>query len=365
MKKVTINDVARLANVSKGTVSAVINHRNVVKPDTRRAVLKAIKELHYRPRASARSLKHHDPGRGTIGLAICEFDNPFYMMITSGVIECGREKGYQVLVANSEGNHAREEEIMHSFTRQEIKGAIIAPVLEGTAEIDHLFRLKMINFPFVLLARVQGIQANVVSIDNEMAIRRAMRYLIANGHSRIVHFAGPAYASHTYERIQGFKHGFTETKLAFRDDMVVPAGAHIEDGYKAALTYFKNLNRNAYPTAVVCFNDLVAIGVLSALHEMGIDVPGSVSVIGNDDIPFARHSSIKLTTIRAPILELGRKAAEILIRNIEAHAPLPIESVILDAEFVVRDSTRPLRTTPGQSENNIHVMSALAPSGHE
>lgn len=365
MKKITINDVARHAGVSKATVSAVINHKNVVKPDTRRTVLKAIKELHYRPRPSARSLKHHDAGRGSIGLVICELDNPFYNTITSGVIEYAREKGYHVLVANSEGNHAREEEITQSFTRKEIKGAIIAPVLEGTAEIEHLFRLKMINFPFVLLADVRGIQANVVSIDNRKAMREAMRYLISNGHSRIVHFAGPAYASHTYERIQGFKRSFMETMLVFREDMVMPTGAHLEDGYKTALKYFGNLDRNEFPTAVVCFNDLVALGVLSALHEMGIDVPGSVSVIGNDDIPFSRHIPVKLTTIRAPSLELGRKAADILIRNIEAPGPLPVENVIWDAEFVVRDSTKPLLRTQGQGESDIHAMSAVAPGAGE
>jgi DNA-binding LacI/PurR family transcriptional regulator len=92
----------------------------------------------------------------------------------------------------------------------------------------------------------------------------------------------------------------------------------------------------------VCYNDLVALGVMSALNGMNIDVPGTVSVVGNDDIPFSRHVPVKLTTIRAPMRGLGRKAAEILIRNVESTVPLPVENVTLDAEFVVRESTKPL-----------------------
>ena len=250
------------------------------------------------------------------------------------------ELGYLVVITSSEGSHSREEEITRVFSHREIKGAIIAPVLQGTAEIDHLFRLKMINFPFVLLENVPGIQANVVAIDNIGAMLDAVKYLINNGHTRIVHFAGPDHASHADERIQGFKRAYMESSLTFKEELIVPTGAHLESGYETCLAYFDQRPQLDYPSAIVCYNDLVAIGVISALQRLDIPVPTRVSVIGSDDIPLAEHLPVRLTTIRAPMLDLGRKAAEILIRNIESPTPLPLENVVLDGSLVVRDSTR-------------------------
>jgi DNA-binding LacI/PurR family transcriptional regulator len=360
VKKVTIDDVARRAGVSVGTVSAVINEKKTVKSATRKAVLNAMKELHYRPRGSARNLKNITPEYNSIGLLIRELDNPFWTAIALGVIEYASSKGYVVLIASSDGDHTSEEKITNGFSSKDIKGAIIAPVLEGTAEIEHLFRLKMINFPFVLLENVKGIQANVVSIDNIKAIKRAVKYLIDNGHSKIVHFAGPKYASHTYERIDGFRRAYSESHFAYSGDMIVSAGAHFEDGYRKCLEYFCERNRENFPTAIVCFNDLVALGVMAALTEMKIRIPDEISVVGNDDISFARHIPVPLTTIRAPMLELGRKAAEILIRNIESPEPLSIENVVLDAELVIRKSTKALLPFPaGQLMENFQALSSL------
>jgi LacI family transcriptional regulator len=343
LNKVTIDDVARRAGVSIGTVSAVINEKNIVKAETRKAVLIAMKELNYRPRGSARNLKNTSTEFGNIGLLVRELDNPFYTAIALGVREYANLKGYLVIIASSEGDHTYEEKTTHGFSGKDIKGAIIAPVLEGTAEIEHLFRLKMINFPFVLLENVKGIQANVVSIDNIKAMKKAMKYLIDNGHSKIVHFAGPKHASHTYERIDGFRRAYSESQYAFNSDMIVSTGAHLEDGYSKCIEFFHNRNREDFPTAIVCYNDLVAFGVMAALTEMNIKTPDEISIIGNDDIPFSRHIPLQLTTIRAPMTELGRRAAEILINNIESPEPLPIENVVLDAEFIIRNSTKALR----------------------
>ena len=340
MHKVTIGDVAKQAEVSIGTVSAVLNGKNTVKSETRKNVLNAMKELNYRPHGSARNLRNADTYSDSIGLLIRELDNPFYTAIALGVIEYARSKGYLVSIASSEGDHTFEEKIIKGFSGKDIKGAIIAPVLEGTAEIEHLFTLKMINFPFVLLENVKGIQANVVSIDNIKAMKEAIKYLMNKGHSKIVHFAGPAHASHTYERIDGFRRAFSESHFAFNNDMIIPTGAHLVDGYKKSLEYFKGRSRKEYPTAIVCYNDLVALGVISALNELQIKIQDEISIVGNDDIPFSRYIPVPLTTTRAPMLELGRKATEILIKNIESPGILPIENVVLNAEFIVRQSTK-------------------------
>ncbi len=350
MKKTTIADVAKLAEVSIGTVSAVINDKNTVKRETRSAVLDAIKELNYRPQGSARTLKIKRAERGSIGLLVRELDNPFYTAVASGVRQHASSRGYVVVLASSEGDHRYEEEVTSNFAHSDRRGAIIAPVLEGTAEIEHLFRLKMINFPFVLLENVKGIQANVVSIDNIKAMKKAMKYLIDSGHSRIVHFAGPAHASHTYERIDGFRRAYSESHFALTNDMIVSVGAHMENGYEKCIEYFQKRPKEDYPTALVCYNDQVALGVMAALNEMNIKVPDEVSVIGNDDIPLSRYIPTKLTTIHTPMFELGVKAAEILLNNIESSKPLPIQRVVLDAEFILRESTRTLISTTEQKE---------------
>jgi LacI family transcriptional regulator len=346
VKRVTIQDVARRAGVSLGTVSAVINEKNTVKPETRKSVLAAVKELNYRPWGGARDVGGRTQRLRTISLLVRELDNPFYTAIALGAMKFASAKGWLVFIASSEGDHSYEELITESFLGKHINGAIIAPVLEGNAEIEHLFRLRRLNFPFVLLENVKGIQANVVSIDNIRAMKDAVKYLIETGHSQIVHFAGPKHASHTFERIDGFHRAYSESSLVFHNDMVISAGARLDDGYKKCLEFFRNRKRSDFPTAIVCYNDLVALGVISALNELHIRVPDEISVVGNDDISISSQTPVQLTTIRAPLFELGSKAAELLIENIEAHEPLAIQNMKLNAELIVRDSTRALRVPP-------------------
>ncbi|MDZ7337408.1 MAG: LacI family transcriptional regulator [candidate division KSB1 bacterium] len=342
MERVTIEDVAREAGVSKGTVSAVINGKNTVRAETREHVLRVMKALNFRPRGMARNLKNGELEK-SIGIIIKDLSYPFYTTIALGAREYANSKGYSVVVTSSENDHECEKRYTHLFSAKDIKGAIIAPLVEGTAEIEHLFKLKMLNYPFVLLEDVKGIQANVVAIDNIKAIKKAVKYLIEIGHTRIVHFAGPPQSSHTHERIDGFRQAFSESPLVFRDDMVVSIGSRHEESYGNTLHYFRSRPPEEYPTAIVCFNDQQALAVLTALRELNIRVPEDISIVGNDDIYYARLYPVPLTTIRAPQYEIGRKAAEILIRNIESPTALPPEKVVLETDFIIRDSTRPLR----------------------
>jgi DNA-binding LacI/PurR family transcriptional regulator len=124
--------------------------------------------------------------------------------------------------------------------------------------------------------------------------------------------------------------------------MIVPIGSNNEESLSKTLEYFRHKDCKDFPTAIVCFNDQQALCVMMALKELGIKIPGEISIIGNDDIYYAQVYPIPLTTIRAPQQEIGRKAAEILIRNIESSKLLPIEKVFLETEFVVRESSRVL-----------------------
>ncbi|HRS52100.1 MAG TPA: LacI family DNA-binding transcriptional regulator [Candidatus Marinimicrobia bacterium] len=341
MTRITIEEVAKQANVSKGTVSAVINGKNSVNPATREHILKVMKDLNFRPRGMARNLKNGDQVR-CIGLIIKDLNYPFYTSIAAGAREYANSKGYSVIVASSENDHECEKKFTHLFSIKDIKGAIIAPIVEGSAEIDHLFKLKRINYPFVLLEDVKGIQANVVAIDNLSAIKTAVKYLIDNGHTKIVHFAGPPQSSHTQERIEGFRHAFSESPLIFNKNLIISIGSRHEEAYGNTMNYFKNRSREDYPTAIVCFNDQQALAVMTALKELNIRIPEDISIIGNDDITYAKIYPVPLTTIRAPQHEIGYKAAEILIRNIESTTAIPNEKIVLDTELVIRESSRVL-----------------------
>jgi len=343
MKKITIVDVAKRAGVSKGTVSAVMNAKNTVKPETREHILSVMKELNFRPKGMARNLRNGNQDK-SIGIIIKDLNYPFYTSIATGVKEYAKSKGYSVIVTSSENDHECEKKFTHLFSTKDIKGAIIAPIVEGTAEIEHLFKLKMLNYPFVLLEDVKGIQANVVAIDNLKAIKKAVKYLIDSGHTKIVHFAGPPQSSHTHERIEGFRHAFSESTLVFNKDMVIYVGSRHEESLGKTLKYFKNRSRKDYPTAIVCFNDQQALAVMMALKELNIRVPDDISIIGNDDIYYAKIYPVPLTTIRAPQHEIGKRAAEILIRNIESSTLLPNERVVLETEFIIRESSKVLNS---------------------
>lgn len=342
-KVITIEEIAKRAGVSKGTVSAVLNEKNNVKPSTRENILQLMRSLNYRPKGVARNLKIGNTGK-CIGIIIKELNYPFYTTIAEGAKEYARSRGYSLIIASSDYELESEKKFTDLFSAKDIRGAIIAPLLEGSAEIEHLFKLKMLNYPFVLLADVKGITANVVEIDNKKAIKKAVEYLINNGHKKIVHFAGPPESAHTKERIEGFHDAISGSNLVFKKEMIVPVGAHNEVSYEKTIKYFRRKRREDYPTAIVCFNDLQALAVMTALKNLNIKVPKDISIVGNDDIHYTEIYSVPLTTIKSPKREIGQKAAEILIRNIESPNLIPIERIVLDTELIIRKSTRRINT---------------------
>ena len=337
-ERATITDVARRAGVSKATVSAVINDSAAVKGSTRDRVLAAIDVLNYR-----RSQLTHSAARRTrsIGLLIKEIDNPYYAEVVLGARAHANEQGYTLLVASSEGEYDAERRAVELLQAKDVEGLIATPVLDEHADLSHFFELKRRNFPFVLLEEVRGVPASIVDVDNREASRKAVEFLIQQGHTRIVHFAGPSYSMHSEERIDGVRHACSASHLIFTDKDIVVAGAHLADGYEAAMTLFRKRSP-ARPTALTCYKDLVAIGVCRALQELGLRIPDDVSVIGFDDIPLLEYLPVPLTTVRMPKAEMGAVAARMLIRHIESKTVIPPQKVVLDAELVVRQSTRSL-----------------------
>ncbi len=245
-------------------------------------------------------------------------------------------------MTSSERTYKLEQELVELLISKDVDGLIINPLLDEDADLSHLYELKRRNIPLVLLENIRGIRASMVDVDNVAASRAAVEYLIQSGHERIVHFAGPRYSMHSDERIKGVRLAFSAQQLVFGDHDIVHAGARLEDGYQMGLDFFGQ--QKDHPTAVTCYNDLVAMGLIRALLELGLRVPDDISVIGYDDIDMASYSQVRLTTVRVPKHELGRQATEFLIQQIEAHDAGTVEKVILETEFVIRDSTRVLHT---------------------
>jgi LacI family transcriptional regulator/LacI family repressor for deo operon, udp, cdd, tsx, nupC, and nupG len=338
-KRATITDVAAYAGVSKATVSAVLNASAVVRGTTRDRVLSAVELLDYRPAAGAGAAAARRTAHA-LGLLIKEADNPYYAGIVSGARSVAEARGYTLLVASSEGDYDSERRAVELLHGKEVDGLMVTPVLDARADLSHLFELKRRRYPFVLLEQVRGVPASLVDVDNVQAASAAAAHLIALGHTRLVHFAGPGYSMHTHERIDGVRRACSAAAVVFTEADVVAAGAGLADGYRAALAYFRGRARGEHATAVTCYNDLVAVGLCRALAELGLRVPDDVSVVGFDDIPLAEYLSTPLTTVRVPQAAMGRLAAELLLAQVEAPAPPPPERHFLDAPLVPRASTR-------------------------
>jgi LacI family transcriptional regulator/LacI family repressor for deo operon, udp, cdd, tsx, nupC, and nupG len=337
MKNPTISDVAELAGVSKSTVSAVLNQKSTIKESTRRSVQRAIDELNYRPSPSARR-GFRPPQRRNISFLVKEAQNLYYMEVLAGIQEVADREGFLVATYSSEGRYEFEQRIVEQCMENEVDGLIVAPILNDDTDLSHVFELKRNRVPFVLLEDVRGIRAPLVDVENVRASADAVRHLIGLGHSRIVHFAGPSYSQHSQDRAAGVRRAFSESQLVFHESMVVAAGDAAQDGYRAGLGFFGSASGDL-PTGVTCYNDLVALGLMRALRELGIRVPEEVSVIGFDDLLMLDFFPIPLTTVHVPKYEMGKRATEMLLQQIVSPHEFQPEKVFLDAELVIRAST--------------------------
>lgn len=340
--RTTIRDVAERAGVSNATVSNVINEKGKVSESTRKDVLEAIDALNYRPNASAQR-KLQSSGPKSIGLVVKEMHNPYFADVVISAQNKANEEGYSVMIASSEGNRDTEGQIVDLFVEKDVDGIVINPLLDRNADLTHLFDLKRRNIPFVLLEQVRGLRSNIVDVDNVKAAREMTTHLIELGHKDIVHFAGPEYSMHSEERVEGFRRAFFDSRLVYSEDYVVHAGARLEEGYQMGLEYFRDRSPAERPTAVNCYNDLVAVGLLRALRELDIDVPEEVSVTGFDNIKTCEYAPVPLTTMGVPTDEMGRVSVEVVIRQIEAGGQHDPETINLQAELTVRESTAPMK----------------------
>jgi len=340
-RRMTIQDVADRAGVSIATVSAVVNEKSTVKESTRKRVQHVISDLGYQPSRSARRLRLQS---GTVdrspavGLLVKEIGNPFYAEIARGASEEAYRRRLSLFLVSSEGDAEREQRIISDFHLFGMDGVILAPVLDRSTDLGHVYDMKKKGFPFVLLERVPWTQADVISIDNIEMQKQAVMYLMNKGHRHIVHFSGPAFTAHAVDRVQGFREAFAETELAFSESQIISAGASLEEGYRTGKAFFSEQSDPASrPTAVTCFNDLLAVGLMRALVELNIRIPEDVAVVGFDGDPMTEYLHTPLTTVMTDAAAMGKIAVERLVHQIH-HEGEDISSIRVPARLIVRSS---------------------------
>lgn len=330
----TILDIAKLANVSKSAVSIVLNNKPGVSEKTRKKVLEIVKKYNYNPNQIAQSLVAKKTK--SIGLIITEIDNPFFTKVMKGVYDTCSELGYTVLIGSSELSPNKEKDIIENFKSKRIDGFIISPLRGEGVDYLYLSNLLKENFPFVMLRNVTNYSINLVDIDNFKAAYEAVNYLIKNGHYEIAYFAGPIHSGHSIERLEGYKQALIDNNVKIRDEFIVEAGSYLADGYRTGKRFISSIEQT--PSAIFCYNDLLAIGLINALNELGIEIPGKISVMGFDNIDFSEYIKNPLTTVNMPAYEIGKTAADLLIDQISSSAVFLNKKIILDAKLIERES---------------------------
>jgi LacI family transcriptional regulator len=328
----TIRDVARRAGVAVSTVSRVLNESGYVRVETRERVQQAIAELDFRPNLLARGLISRTSY--TIALILPDLTNPFYGPLAKGVEAVARAAGFSVIICNTENQPDALVEWIRQLRNNWIKGLLFA--MDPPPE--EIWELVNDRIPFVLVDQeVAGFDTDRVVINARDGARQAVRYLAELGHRRIAHIAGPRHAA--FERYAGYVEALTAAGLQPSQELVsTPGDFSQEHGYEA-MRGFLQIPAERRPTAVFCVNDLAAVGALRAVEEAGLKVPEEISIVGYDDILWARLIKPGLTTVAQPVEELGRLTAELLVKRINQEPIGSPQRICLNTNLVVRASS--------------------------
>jgi len=327
--RVTIGEIARMAGVSKTTVSRVLNNKPDVKPETREMILNLISEYGFQPNAFAKAIslqKSH-----TVGLIIPYkadyiFSNPFYSEVMRGVSTETSKRGYHLLLC-----YTHKENYVDIFQQKRVEGFIV--ISPGSTHKNIIHKLTEIEAPFVATSKIPGEQnIKYVDIDNFYAAALAMEHLISLGHRRIGLIIGPPVLTSSEERMSGYISTLKKYNIPYKGNLVRQGNGSIESGYAAM---GELLNEELTAVFVTC--DTMAMGAIKAIKEKNKVVPRDISIVGFDDIPLAQILDPPLTTIKQPAYEKGASAARMLIDLIEGKEVT--ENCILPVDIVVRNST--------------------------
>ena len=332
-----IKDIAERAGVSVATVSRALSGSSLVTDETRKRINALARELNYRPNVSARNLRTRRSM--SVLLVVRDVGNPFYLEILKGVEATAREAGYAVLMGNTENDPDREVEYFNMLRDGHADGMILMtgklppPQPGESADLSHL--------PVVIaLEMIEGSGFPHVQIDNVAAAQAAVEHLIALGHRRIAHIAGPLPEVMALHRRDGYRAAMKAAGLDIPEGYEVRGDYLLESGEARAAELFALPEP---PTAIFAANDEMAYGAIHALRRLGRDVPGDVSVVGFDDLYLSKAFYPPLTTVSQPRADIGRTAMSQLL-NILSDDDVGAEpAIVLPTTLNIRGSTAPPR----------------------
>lgn len=336
MSKVGIKDIAAETGVSIATVSHALRNPGRVSEETRRRVLAAAKKAGYTPNRLAASLR--TARSGNIVVIIPDVADSLNGKIITGIENVARSRGYSVLLGNTQGSEKREREFAAMTLSSQADGIILmSHRMPFVAPAGGLVVAELP--PLVNGCENTGIEGiPCVSVDDRQAAIDATNHLLELGHQEIAVITGDMESASSRNRLQGFREAMQAAGLTVNEDWLTYGKYLPGDGESAARQLMIQKDR---PTAIFCFSDEMAIGCMHALQEQGFDVPGDMSVMGFDGIPFARYVTPSLTTIAQPTEEIGAACARILFDLIEGNPPETAQT-FLPHELLVRDSTAPI-----------------------
>ena len=334
MSQVSITDIAAAAGVSPSTVSRALQDHPRISPARRQAIQALARQMGYRPSQVARSLV---TGRTrTLGVVITDVTDPFVAEVMKGAELASRETGYTLLFASSDRDPDREIEALRLLLDRQVDGMIVISGRAGSryAELRSPGEAGIADWPLVLVNNEQsGPGIYSVRMDNAAGAHEAVSYLRRLGHQRIAFVSGPEGGRSSAERLAGYRHGIAANGLGPLGEIVVAGAGLLEDGPRALEAL---MGRADPPTAVLCYNDLAAIGLLAAAARTGIRVPDDLAVIGYDNIPLSAFCVPALTTVDQPKEQMGRAAVTMCL---QALAGEQVRNVVLKGRLILRDST--------------------------
>lgn len=328
----TIRDVAAQVGVSPATVSRVLNNYPFIRPEVRERVLDAISGLGYERNRVAQRLRA--TRSMVVGIIVADITNPFLNTIMATVESFFFERGYSVLMSNTASDPQKELDYLAMMENEAAAGLVVVP---NPRNLGHIADLAN-DLPIVVVdRRIPNAALDCVLSDNVAGARSAVAHLVELGHTRIGHIGGPMTLTSGRERYQGYLEGMEEARLSVEEGWVRFGNHGYESGYENAGELM-----NAHPelTALFIENNMMSLGALNALHERKTDIPGDVSIVGFDDMPWSTILNPPLTVIAQSTIEIGNRAAKLLLERIENPALAP-RTELLATTLIVRGSSGP------------------------
>jgi len=331
----TIKDVAIQAGVSKTTVSHVINATRFVEEETRVKVLQAIKELNYRPSVAARSLT--TKRTGIVGIVISDSSNPFFGELLLAIEEVLRPQNYALMICNTNETLEYESHYLDLLLNQRVDGIIAAATSQPWIELS---KAEVQHTPVVFVDRVfDNLEGFFVGANNKGGAYQGTRYLAQCGYRKIGILAGLDRLSTMRERLDGFCQALQDSGLPVNEEWIIPSMLCVEGGRQAMRELF---GQPDIPEAVFINNNLLALGALLEMQDLGLSCAEDIGIVCFDDHPWSAVSCPPLTVVRQPTRKIGEVSAEMILALIN-NQPVPEKHVILDCELIERQSCRSMQ----------------------